>query len=238
MDLTLLTCNYNTPEVTRNMLKSFRLVHPHTPAVVIDTSNHVGRFSLEGAEVHPLPDSSHGNGVNFGMQKVSTDYMLLVDSDVIFKRGVDNLLGEVKESMSVLCGEVCGDRGGYKLYPRVHPWFCLIHLKELKEQGILFFDGEKTLRSRTDIKRKRWHDIGSTMYEEVVARGLPVMDIDSSFYVDHYEGMSWHVQRYKPNAKESDTDFGGFHDNIGCFRRGLETRRRYFADVAALGLPE
>jgi len=227
-DLTIVTCNYNTPDLIINLKRSIEKHCPVLPKIlIIDTGEHP---MMDFQNVKML-NTSHGNAVNAAFDLVKTKYVLLVDSDVLFLKDIKKPYEKFKEGGFVLMGEVVGDRGGKSLYPRVNPWFCFIDLEQLKEHDINFYDHHRT----KEIKSERIYDIGSTMFEDVIKADLTVANAKmENKYFKHYEGMSWRVQKYNPNNGDTDIDIGGTHDNVQLYKLGLQVRERYIKDIANL----
>ena len=236
MELTILTCNHDTPDITRKMIKSFVLTNINISPdfLVMDTSYYNGQldsFVETIASIVDVPDTSHGNAVNLAFDYINSKYILLVDSDVLFLKDITKTFEKFKESGAVLMGEVVGDRGGKKLHPRVNPWFCFMDLETLKNHNIKFYDHHRT----KEIKSDRIYDIGSTMFEDVVNAGLTIADVKmEGKYFKHYEGMSWRVQKYNPNQPDTDIDVGGTHPNKALYEYGLMIQKQYEEDTKNL----
>jgi hypothetical protein len=234
--LSILTCNYNTPEITKNMLRSlnrnsgFKLDRVY----IMDTSPESKGLSTQflvddGIVIEDLPNFSHGNAVNYGLNLIQNDHVLLIDSDVLFYKEIAPIYEKFKEGDFTLLGNVSGNRGGKYLYPRVDPWFCFINNKHLKKHGILFFDENRTKNSRN---RGIIYDIGSTMFEDVINADLKVANFNAeNKYFKHYEGMSWRLQKYNPNNIDTDIDFGGTHNNINLYNYGKIIKDQYNKDI-------
>lgn len=238
-DLTIVTCSHNTPEFIHNLVKSIRNVCDRVPHIfVVETGNHmpysgnmVPNTHTSKVSYHWICNESHGNGVNRAMEMVKTKYMLLVDSDVLFLKDIKTPYEKFKNSDFTLMGEVVGDRGGKSLHPRVNPWFCFMNLKNLKEHNILFYDHYRT----KEMKSEKIYDIGSSMFEDVVGKGLWVGNVYmEGKYFKHYEGMSWRVQKYDPTKPDTDIDVGGTHNNRALYEYGLKVQEQYEKDVANL----
>ena len=233
MDLTIVTCNYNTPELITNLMVSIAKTCEDIPQVLVIST---GEYPLLKPvkplwRNHYIPNSSHGDAINESFNLAKTRYMLLVDSDVLFLKDFYEPYEKFKEGGFALMGEVVGDRGGKSLYPRVNPWFCFIDLEQLQEHDIKFYDHYRTKMMISD----RIYDIGSTMFEDVLKAGLTVADAKmENKYFRHYEGMSWRVQKYNPDNGDTDIDIGGTHDNKALYEYGLKVREQYEGDVANL----
>lgn len=225
-DLTIVTCNHNTPELIKYFKKSlFKVSDVNWNLLVIDT----GEQFTDG-HIH-FPMSSHGDTVNKSFNLIDTKYILLVDSDVLFLKDFTEPFEKFKDSGCVLMGEVVGDRGGKSLYLRVNPWFCFMDLETLKKHNIQFYDFHRTKQISSD----KTYDIGSTMFEDVINSGLTIADVKmEGKYFKHYEGMSWRIQKYNPVNGDTDIDIGGTHDNLALYEHGLEVLEQYERDVANL----
>lgn len=237
MDLTILTCNFNTPDLIINLLKSLKLTSSEIPKVlVMDTSSEPeNEISNHFKEV--LFDRAghigHGLAVNKGFNMIKTRYILLVDSDILFLKDIIPLYNKFKSSGLSLMGKVVGDCGGKSLYPRVEPWFCFVDISKLRENNINFFDPVRTKDSR--LTGNKIYDIGSTMFEDVLGHDLLVGDCDvEHIYFRHYGGMSWRTQSYNPNDVDTDIDFGGTHPNRQLYDAGILVRNLYTKDIEYL----
>lgn len=233
-NLSILTCNYSTPDLTKNMILSLKKSSKFSldKMYVMDTSPESGnlRYHLtDEVVIKELPNYSHGNAVNHALNIIDNDHILLIDSDVIFYKDIGPIYDKFKEGSFTLLGNVSGDRGGKSLHPRVDPWFCFMNRKHLNEHNIKFFDEERTGNSRGG---EVLYDVGSTMFEDVVAVNLKVANFNAeNKYFKHYEGMSWRVQKYNSNDVDTDIDFGGTHNNIHMFNHGMLVKLQYAEDI-------
>lgn len=232
--LTLVTCNHNTDDLIYNLMGSLAKCAEDDPEdyLVISTGDEpFEKMSKPLWKNHFLKNTSHGNAVNEAFNLVKTRYMLLVDSDVLFLQDFSEPFRVFKEGGFALMGEVVGDRGGKRLYPRVNPWFCFIDLEQLKKHNIVFYDHNRTKILKSD----RIYDIGSSMFEDVVNAGLSIGDAKmEGKYFKHYEGISWRVQKYNPDNGDTDIDIGGTHNNRALYDYGLKVREQYEKDVKDL----
>jgi hypothetical protein len=236
--LSILTCNYNTPDITKNMLRSLRKTSSFLldRIYVMDTSPISGELHQHlittDTVIEDLPNYPHGRAVNYALDFIKNDHVLLIDSDVIFYKDIFPIYEKFKDGDFTLLGNVSGDRGGKSLYPRVDPWFCFINRRHLIDRGICFFDEERTLKSRnTD----RIYDVGSTMFEDVLNADLRIANFNGeNKYFKHYEGMSWRVQKYNPRNGDTNIDIGGTHNNNSLYEYGLLIQSQYIKDTADL----
>jgi hypothetical protein len=123
------------------MLKSFSVVSKGTKVLVCDNStNDETETILKQSNIPYFRNKGgvHGSSVDLLLEKIDTDYALLVDTDVVFLRSPEKFFNTVQELDLTLAGEVVGDIGGKKLYPRVNPWFCIINVKNTIKNNIKF----------------------------------------------------------------------------------------------------
>lgn len=208
MDFTLVTCSYNTPEITLNMLKSWLFKHPieKTNLVLMENSTNedtANILSSLGIPFYRRPSTTHSIGVNEALKLCKTKYALLVDTDILFNKNIIPLLDKFISTNYTLLGESCADRGQFHLFPRIHPWFCFINIEHLNKFGISFHDQKRIddtnsnqffqhvpLASNNENTK---YDVGATMYEDVVNSGLKIGNSKfDDVWFTHYEGMSWY----------------------------------------------
>lgn len=237
MDLTILTCNYNTPDLTVNMLKSLKYVSDGKPlpkVVVINTSKSHQECELDTNKIpyYNFRHGIHGEAVNLGLTKIKTRYVLLVDSDIIFLKDWREPFKRFVEGNFTLMGKVVGNVGEKQLYERVEPWYCFIDLHKLKSNKIKFFDRERTKASKSTNKV---YDVGSTMFEDVVACGGTIANVNlEGKYFKHYGGMSWRTQKFNPDDRDTDIDFGGTHPHRILYDIGMRVKLEYLSETKYL----
>lgn len=211
-DLTIITCSFNTPSHLSTMLKSFVNIHgdgPHNILICENSTNDETRKILDenGIGYLKTPGGTHSRSIDRLLLTCNTKYALLVDSDIVFVEKIDKLLTVMKANDATLMGEIQGDRGGYKLHPRVHPWFCLINVDHIKKNKIRFHDQKKINESNSNYfyeavpinpfknNYQPFYDVGATFYEEIRNKKLGILDAKGiQKYFRHFEGSSWHRQ--------------------------------------------
>jgi len=228
-DLTLITCSYNTPDITLTMLKSWMSVHNKTQRLVlVDNSTDdktKGLLYDNKVPYTPRPGFSHGQGVNEAIKLCKTKYALLVDTDVIFLRDHSDIFNQFKEMDLTIMGKVEGDRGGKSIYNRVNPWHCFIDVEKVKQNNIQFFDEQ---RMKDSFKTDKIYDIGSTFLEDIKKAKLEIGNVDlSGKYFLHLEGMSWYKNKYDSTREDTGIDFGGTHNNL-AYVQAYEQKYNYF----------
>lgn len=253
-DWTLISCSFNTPEVTLAMLRSFAAHHPGGPhpLVLIENSTEPVTARLldaEGVPYIPNPGGRHSPSVDLALERCATGHALLVDTDVLFLRPLDPILEGFRRHDLTLLGRVEGDRGGHRLHPRVHPWFCLIDVERVRERGIRFHDAERIERSGSggfygevpiqDVSDRPLYDVGATFYEDVDRAGLRIGDTDlEGVAFLHFEGMSWHRRVDDAAFQDIGARTRTVFDTHAAASRDVSLRGRYVApDLDAPGEP-
>lgn len=208
-DLTLISCSYNTPQITLTMLKSFRNQHNDLEKMnVILMENSTNDETAELLVENNVPfvrnnGFTHNQGIELAFEKCKTKYALVVDTDIVFRKNVIDLYNLTKENGWNLVGTECGDRGGLKLFPRIHPWFMIVDIEFVKENKIVFCDMVKMKQNDSShmtsstfvnyVPVHRIYDIGSTFYEDMKNVGANIKHYpECEQYYEHFEGSSWH----------------------------------------------
>lgn len=207
VDLTLVSCNYNTPEQIQTMLRSWKYHNHDVSNKCLLMEHSTNDDSIPFYVENEIPyirnrGSVHYRGVEAALQLVSTKYMLLVDSDVVFNRSLLKVINEYIVNGIHLAGRVEGDRGGYLLHRRIHPWYCFIDVEFIRNHSIRFVDMNRIKETRSegfyknipvteyhDIKK---YDVGATFLEDAMRCGARVLNHNlEGEYFTHFEGMSW-----------------------------------------------
>ena len=231
-DLTLISCSYNTPEVTLTMLKSFFTLHDKTDVLLIDNStNDDTKVMLIENKVPFIsnPGGVHIKSVDILLDSISTKYALLVDTDIIFLKNHQHILDQFKNMGLTSMGDICGDRGGKKIHNRVHPWHCLINVEDIKKHGIHFFNEERHFKKDGKI-----YDVGCTFFADIREKGLRIGDAKlQGVYYKHYEGMSWRTNRYGKKDGDIDFDSSATHNNKALYDYGILIENSYRGEIEA-----
>jgi len=230
-DLTLLTCNFNTPYLIDGLLKSLIKTSSTLPNIlVMDTSTDESCVVPDYIPSFRFAGGIHGEAVNLALKKIKTRYVLLVDSDILFLQDYKKPFEIFKKEGGAAMGKVVGDVAGKSLYPRIEPWYCFLDLSVLSRSKISFFDALRTSNSK---QSGRVYDIGSTMFEDLNNRGMKILDVNlENKYFKHYGGMSWHIFKFDPSQKDTDVDFGGTHPNQALHTHGHMVLNMYNKDIA------
>jgi len=233
-NLTLISCSYNTPEVTMGMLKTFTWLHPtHKDILICDNStNDDTEVLLKDAKIPYIRNAGglHAPSVDLLLDNCKTKYALLVDTDIIFNAPHDDLFTQITSGNIHLMGEHQGNRGGKLLYDRIAPWWCFIDVEEIKKHGIKFFDRKRMENNAANVRK---YDVGSSFFEDFRSKKLQIGTFNGvgKYYI-HYEGMSWHSGKYDPNKPDGDIDLNtnGTHNQIGYYTHGKRVYQQYISD--------
>lgn len=227
-DLSIVSCSYNTPEILELCLKSFVFHHgkgPHKVVIVENSTNSETQSMLDLNNVPYIknPAGTHSTSIDLGLDMVKTKYALLIDTDLIFNKNIDIVFVFFKQQQLTLLGEVQGDRGGFLLYPRVAPYFCLIDMEAIRLAQIKFHDEHKIALSHSEgffkniplnfeERNQRFYDVGSVFYESVQNNNFGISNYeDIREFVFHAESLSWAMQSgiecYREMGKERQDKF-------------------------------
>ena len=208
MDITLITCSYNTPEITLTMLRSFLHYHNETVNLIVieNSSNHLtaNYLTIDQIPFVRTIGATHSPSVDKALKMCKTKYALVVDTDIIFKKNIFPLYQTMANNNIHLMGEVCADRGGFKLHNRVHPWFMLVDVEWINSNGINFHPTDDRI-SKTNSDGfynniplaqntgNMMYDVGATFFEDIISKGGNIINAENitNWYI-HFEGMSWH----------------------------------------------
>ena len=234
-DITLITCSYNTPVVTTNMLKSFVRLHPNCKILVCDNStDDATRLYLQRAKIPFIINEGglHAPSVDILLQQVKTTNALLVDTDVVFFKPHHDVYEQFVKMGLTLMGDIEGDRGGKKIHLRVHPWHCFINVNHIKQHGLKFYDKQR-MTQRGEVL----YDVGSSLIEDAKKQKLKIADFKGNgSYYKHYEGMSWRVNRFGSSAPDGDIDNDqtATHCNLPLYEYGKHVEQMYMKETANL----
>lgn len=185
-DLTILICSYKaTKELSLclNLLYRFNkkdniMLIENSPAEYVENREFLNKHNIAYID---NPGGTHPETLNTYLKKVKTKYCLILDSDCFCLTDPNIILKYVIGNDIDLYGDICGDRGGYRLYKRVHPWYCFVNVEFLNKHNISFVDWEKVKKTQSEkfyssmpvgIDRKIMHyDVGATMFEDILNKG-------------------------------------------------------------------
>ncbi len=209
-DLSLITCSYNTPEVLELCLKSFVFYHgrgPHNIYIIENSTDSATQKLLDSYNIEYIknPGGTHSLSIDLGFQLIKTQYALLVDTDILFKKNIDFIFHLFKRYDLTLLGEIQGNRGEFLLYPRVAPYFSLINMKNIRTANIKFHDEDKIRSTHSEgffknmpinyeHRDQTFYDVGATFYETVKHNKFKIANLEEiESIVFHAESLSWTV---------------------------------------------
>lgn len=150
------------------------------------------------------PGGTHAETMNRALEEATADYVLLLDSDCFCLLNPKLINTEICMKRNLqLYGDICGDRGGFHIHKRVHPWWCFVDMSIIRKFNIQFVDFERIKASNSEsfIKtellasprdpRGYYYDAGSTMYEDIIKHGGVCADVGDNKPYIHVEGSSW-----------------------------------------------
>jgi hypothetical protein len=241
-DWSIGACSFNTPDVTIGMIKSIQRFHKDMPFMIMenstDTKTEVLLQRIPQVQFFKEPVKPISGSADKLLTKCFTRYVLLVHTDIILLKPIDELLQAFEQSKAVIGGHVTGDRGGYLLHPLVDPWFCLIDTQLFRQHGLAFYDPTRFSNPHTsDIRKDRLWDFGSSLYADIIEKSLGIFPIPIDEYMTHYEGMSWQLSCYDPNSPQYNPSFDDMrHRNPILRNRGYCIKSQWTEDVRRLGI--
>jgi hypothetical protein len=236
---TLITASYCTPQTTLRMLKSFVKINGNGPWNILlyenSPENDVETVKLLTEQQIPYirnPSGLHGYTINRAFQECKTKYVLVVDTDIVFKKPMDNLF-EIMKKGFVALGNISGPRGGKNIMARLDPWFCLYDVETIRKHNITYY--EKPICK--DIKNAAIYDVGSSFLECVSKNNLRVASMqDIGNFFTHYEGMSWRIQKFSNTDPIGDIDIDpeAKHDSVILYNLGEKCKVKYLEETKEL----
>lgn len=227
-DFTFCIPEYNTPEILELNLKSLVFHHRNVPIKLMISLNSTNDNDLPLLEKNNIPffknpGSTHSPSIQDMMGRCKTRYFIHLDSDVLFKRSILDLITLFKKHECVVMGEHQSSRGGYNLKDRIAPYFTIIDLEKIKENNIVWHDDKIIDESNSrgffnNIPLQNnlggiYYDNGSILFEQCAKKNLKIGKINGIIgkYVYTVESLSWaessKVPGYIQLGKQRKADF-------------------------------
>lgn len=180
------------------------------------------------------PSGTHAETMNRALAETGSKYLLMLDSDCFCIKDPVNEYIKVRTRNIQLYGDICGDRGGYHIHKRIHPWYCFCDVGFIRENKIQFVDFARMEKTNSmsfiDITklasprdpRGYYYDAGSTMYEDVIAAGGICADIGDAKPYIHVEGASW-----RRNFKQYEETVAGQDNWVKMLYEKLQFDAKY-----------
>lgn len=181
--VTGIVVSYNTKELMQRAYESVRKFHPNMKIIIVDGSNKNNDCfkyvcSLASAKTrvfHAAKNIGHGRGLCLGIANVETPYFLTFDSDIEMLKSPlqpmldmfdDNTYGVGYIEKTAFDGHEWGCKPehfsqGHMRY--LHPYFCLIQLKEYQKYKPFIHHGAPAVNTCLDIHRR---NLGNKVIKE------------------------------------------------------------------------
>lgn len=213
MNIEVLTINYNTPELVKQLFLtinkhcSYKLnytVVNNGPIEFIDESSMINVLDFinesrsyideckRNTKLQLRPSKSVFGSVHHAYtideyiyNKSSADYILLFDTDVIVNENFDDKIKFLIESNQPLLSCLTPEDISGNIFLRVAPHCCFINRKLFTDLGLRFLTLDKFL----DITHTYAYDTGRGLLENVSTMNLKFFR-DNSFF-KHLKGISW-----------------------------------------------
>lgn len=223
IDFTIVICSYKATSAFKLCLHQLArygfknkdlLIYENSPADFILNRNLLNQYHIKYID---NPGGTHAETMNRALTEVKTKYALLLDSDCFCIKDPRLYVRYATIHKIQLYGEICGDRGGYHIHRRVHPWYCIVDVDFIKKHNIDFVDFERIKSSHSEsfidtklignYKRDHhsfYYDAGSSMFEDVINNDGVCADIGDALPYIHLEGASWRSdsESYKQTYEE------------------------------------
>lgn len=212
-DITLVTVNWNQRPCVELLLKSF-IKHNYEgePFRLILVDNASTDNSQDWLLENEVPffamneNIGHENAINEIYDKIDTQYVLLLDTDVEIKDNVLDYLSYM-HSGCISVGELIDKNFMFdsKIKDRISPWFWLFDISEMKKRGV------ETFRTKGDwsydVGSEYWElmrDFGFTNHNLIRHPGHQDNDIVSMKYDkhDHIGKVSWNLNNHGDRYSE------------------------------------
>ena len=165
---------WNTLELVERSFGSIRIFHPEMPVFIVDGSDKSNRcygftdsLQNECTTVHHTNyNIGHGKGMHFGLRNIKTPFALLFDSDIeMLHSPVQAMLDMMEDDTYGVgymehVGEDGFDYGEHLIHKKqkpvryMHPYFCLIQVKEYFKYKPFIHHGAPCIPAMLDIHRK------------------------------------------------------------------------------------
>lgn len=212
-EVTLLTVNWQTRNCLELMLKSYVLHHYTGEKLkILLWDNNSQDDSKDFLRSNGIPffqsetNLGHENALNVMFSAITTKYVLLVDTDILFNGNVyhyfDKLTGNVVAAGDLIRGDKLHET---QIKPRLGAWAIFFDIERLKEIGM------KTFRTKSDCAL----DVCGELYEHIWMNNLDVhiiprlpgnidVDLEGMKYLDfsHFGKLSWDLTKHSDRTDE------------------------------------
>lgn len=172
-DITALSVVCNTTDYVRKMYRAFRHFHPGMKLLILDNSDkdndcqmYLNKIASTKTFIYRFnKNMGHGRALNYGISKVSTPFVLIMDSDTQI------IKSPVKEMLQMMDRDTYGvgwvteigkdgyDFGTWKHHMKpvryLHPYFCLISRYWFYEFPPFVHHGAPFYKTMVEIDRQK-----------------------------------------------------------------------------------
>lgn len=198
---------WNTKDLVKRAYESIRKFHLFMKLIIIDGSastmdcyKYLDSIKDPNLKVvHLLKNIGHGRGMDHGIKKADTPFVLMMDSDIVMtKSPVQQMLDMMEQDTygvgwiypTDITGHEFGDRPEYVKYGAMkylHPYFCLLQVSNYKKYIPYIHHGAPAANAMLDLHRrgiadkvlKEFPGLGHTSGKGLVWEGKP------SEYIQH-----------------------------------------------------
>lgn len=171
--------SHNTKDLLCTAITSIRKHYPKMKIVVVDGSDEndpcctyiKGLADVNTRVFHVKNNIGHGKGLCLGIKYVTTPYLLVFDSDIeMINSPLEKMLDMMEEDTYGVGYIEPTDLGGHEWGSRkdkmhegpmkyLHPYFCLIQMKEYEKYPPFIHHGAPAVQTMLDIHRKGLSDV-------------------------------------------------------------------------------
>jgi hypothetical protein len=209
--LTLATVNFNTPKYIEVLCSSLYKSNPWFNGVVhvydnsdktpLTPGQYAGYFvhnvdtSLY-SEFNSMPrvndpgwrnyaSAKHAKSLQYIIDSTQTDFLMILDSDIIFTDSFERLFNIFVKSNSVMCGYI---RKPVGYSERIAPWCTLLNLRLMRQLQLKYYDETRILYVNGNMK----DDTGASILADCRESNYPIIELpqDNMFYF-HFKGGSY-----------------------------------------------
>jgi len=200
-NITLCFCSFYNNKLSALLIKSlFKQLGEQIPVVIVDNGNKE-LITEDMKSVFSVIDNSNYNitgnqnqnsrnhcaAVDYALKNcIKTKYVLLTDSDILFKTSVKNLIHTFDNNVDIV-GEIEGNNS------RLKPMFCIINIERFKKENMDFYDPKRCMNNFTSI----W-DANGNYVKDIIHPDKWYGDTGASFLWDAQRN-NWNIKRIKMN---------------------------------------
>lgn len=209
-DLTLLTANFNQPELTLCMLKSFRKASGLlVQSFVIDNSTQyflpridtpvlkvIDNTNFKHTPDHHQNSHNHAHSLEYAFSLIPTRYVLLCDNDILFKPAIKDVLTQDVNQFDAW-GETVIDGDIPPI--RLLPYCCIIDLHKKRKDHISYYDPKRLMLFDHPSARGHYSymDTGCSFLQDIERNKWRIKRVGLNKYIEHLKGISYNGQSYR-----------------------------------------